>query len=316
MKIIFVNWTKPFYYKNQFNGYKKSSTSFNDNTEYCLEDYEILMQLTTISCAKKNSNLPLKLYTDNIGYEYYKKIGLIKYFDEVNTELLNSINESDIINAGQFWTSGKIISICNEEPPFIFMDLDLFLLSKIPNWIYENDLVCTHWELPRHFLYITKNMLDERQLSIPEFDETMLIPNTSFLYINNNEIQKRYLELHYEIVNKKYESVPDWLWLMSDQNILGYVARNMKIKASQIDNKVYLQFPDSDQKQGLVGFTPKWTHFDNIAINKPNLEYNHIWLEKSRLVLDKNYREENMKKWTNMIIANGHINFINKPKFL
>lgn len=316
MKIIFVNWTKPFFHKKQFNGYKKNYTSFNDeDSGYYLEDYEILMQLTTISCAKKNSNLPLKLYTDNVGYEYYKKIDLLKYFDEVDVDVLNSVNE-DNINAAQFWTSGKIISICKEEPPFIFMDLDLFLLSEIPNWLYKNDVVCTHWELPRNFLYITDYMISHMGLQIPEFDETMLIPNTSFLFINSKETQKRYLELHYEIVHKNYDSVPDWLWLMSDQNILGYVIRNMKLKVSQIDNRVYLQFPDPDNKQGMVGSTPKWTNFDNIVGNNPILEYEHIWLDKSQLVMNPYYKQSTMEKWSNLIISNGHENYIKGLKLI
>jgi hypothetical protein len=316
MKIIFVNWTKPFFHKNQFNGYKKNYTSFSDEEEsYHLEDYEILMQLTTISCAKKNTNLPLKLYTDTIGYEYYKKINILKYFDEIDVDVLNSVNE-DTINPAQFWTSGKIISICKEEPPFIFMDLDLFLLSKIPSWLYENDVVCTHWELPRNFLYVTNHMIEHMGLDIPEFDETMLTPNTSFLFINNKEVQKRYLELHYQIVRKQYDNVPDWLWLMSDQNILGYVARNMKINISQIDNRVYLQFPDPHNKKDLVGSTPAWTHFDNMVKNTPILEYEHIWLDKSQLFMNPYYKKSTMEKWTNLIISNGHESYIKRSKLI
>ena len=124
MKVIFVNWTKP-----------TSSSEAN-----------ILMQKASIISAKKYTGLPIKLYTDTNGYEEFKKNGILELVDEVDTELLNSL---DFVNGDQFWTSGKIISICNEEPPFIFMDLDLILKSELPKWIYDYDLVHTHWEIIR-----------------------------------------------------------------------------------------------------------------------------------------------------------------------
>ena len=58
-------------------------------------------------------------------------------FDEVDVDTLETLNKKYEINPSQFWTSGKIISICKETPPFLFMDLDLIIEDELPNWIYN-----------------------------------------------------------------------------------------------------------------------------------------------------------------------------------
>jgi hypothetical protein len=85
---------------------------------------------------------------------------------------------------------------------------------------------------------------------------------------------------------------------------------------SQIDNRVYLQFPDPHNKKDLVGATPTWTQFDNIVKNDSILEYEHIWLNKSQFIVNSDYKKSTMKKWSNLIISNGHESYIKKPKLI
>jgi hypothetical protein len=281
MKVIFVNWTNP------------------TKKDYEYSDAHTLMQKASIISAKKHTGLPVKLYTDSIGYEDFKKKGILDLVDEVDVDLLNSL---DFVIGDQFWTSGKIISICNEEPPFIFMDLDLILKSDLPKWIYDYDLVHTHWEIIRGEYYITNNMLTEFGLNIPDFSEKMLIPNTSFLYINDKKITEKYLEYHIEIVNKKYDSVPKWLWLMSDQNILGYIVRKLNSNVSQIDGRVYVQYSDTHLSLGLPGHTPPWVNIgDHLTYNQPILNYEHVWFNKMILQDDNEYKLEKEAEWTKMV---------------
>jgi hypothetical protein len=280
MKVIFVNWTKP----------KDSSES------------NVLMQKASIISARKYTGLPIKLYTDTKGYDEFKKNGILDLVDEVDVDLLNSL---DFVNGDQFWTSGKIISICNEEPPFVFMDLDLILKSELPKWIYDYDLVHTHWEIIRGEYYINNNMLNEFNLDIPDFNETMMIPNTSFLYIKDKSITDAYLKYHLEIVNKKYDSVPKWLWLISDQNILGYIIRKLNLNVSEIDSRIYVQFSEDYTNKSLPGFMPGWVNIgDYLKYNQPILEYEHIWLSKCMLKDDNPYKLEKEKEWLEIINNN------------
>jgi hypothetical protein len=248
------------------------------------------------------------MYTDTAGYEYYRKENMLQYFDEVDVDFLNSVNADSSIDPAKFWTSGKILSICNEKPPFLFLDTDLFLLNKIPDWVFEKDVTHAHWELLRAWLYVAEGRVrDEFKLDIPEFSETMLIPNTCFLFMNDNELvkslQERYRELHLEIVRKNYQYVPDELWLMTDQNILGYLLRARNANVGHAINKIYIQFADN-LGSTAVGNTPRWTHFDNIERQLPEVNYHHVWFEKTHLHQNPEYKQRIMRDWQARIDEN------------
>jgi len=308
-KIIYVTWTKPFFNKNNFTGIKSYLKDGSQAPlEYKLEDYEKLMQIYSFTSAKRHTGAPIKMYTDTAGYEYYRKENMLQYFDEVDVDFLNSVNADSSIDPAKFWTSGKILSICNEKPPFLFLDTDLFLLNKIPDWVFEKDVTHAHWELLRAWLYVAEGRVrDEFKLDIPEFSETMLIPNTCFLFMNDNKLvkslQERYRELHLEIVRKNYQYVPDELWLMTDQNILGYLLRARNANVGHAINKIYIQFADN-LGSTAVGNTPRWTHFDNIERLLPEVKYHHVWFEKTHLHQNSEYKENIMKDWQARIDEN------------
>lgn len=302
MKVIFVNWTRPFFERKNFVGYKKQSTVDYSGDEYFLSDYEIVMQIASITSAKVKTGLPIKLITDKIGKQYYEKIGLIDLFDEVDVNTLETLNDEYDINPAQFWTSGKIISICKETPPFLFMDLDLIIEDDLPDWVFDYDVVHTHWELSRSFLYIEKYMIDNLGLNIPTFNDRMLIPNTSFLFINNKKVLDDYLKLHLEIVTKKYEQVPDWLWLMSDQHILGYTIRDLNSKVTSFSDKTYVQFPDT--LKDVVGYLPEWINIPQKHQEIP-INFEHVWLDKSTIINYPDFKKFRTDKWIKNIIENG-----------
>lgn len=298
MKVIFINWTKPFFERKKIEGYRKLTIFNYEGDEYFLPEYEILMQKCAILSAKMNTKFPIKLITDKVGFEYYSKIGLIDLFDEIDTDFLEDINNKYDISPSQFWTSGKIISICNEKPPFLFLDLDLILKEPLPEWIFNYDVVHTHWEIPRSYLYVEERIVKEYNLNIPSFDAQMLIPNTSFLFVNNQSILNEYLSLHIEIVTKKYNHVPEWLWLMSDQNILGYTLRKFDSKVTTFRSKVYVQFPDNSNSD--VGHLTSWVDIPQKYM-EPDVKFEHVWLDKRIMVNDEPYRNLKTKEWSSII---------------
>lgn len=309
MKIIFVNWTKPFFHRDKFNGYKKDITVVDEGKEYQLQPYELYMQLASITSAKKFGGVPIKLYTDTVGLEYYTKIGFIDLFDEVDIDVLNKL-DSTLVNSAQFWTSGKIFSICHEKPPFLFLDLDLIIKTPLPKWLYDYDVVHTHWEMLRGDMFIHGHQLQDVKLQIPEFEERMAIPNTSFLFINNKRLLTKYRELHMKIVNKTYDKVLDWLWLMSDQNILGYAIRNLDLKVGDIENRIFVQFADLYDNKDKQGYIPDWLEYNGCTKNTPKVEYDHVWLLKSHIVNNEEYRTERINNWKYIITNNGFEDYL------
>ena len=297
MKVIFVNWTKPFHSKDKFKGHKKDISNHNTTAKhYNLPEYEILIQKLAFKNAKKYLNLPIKLYTDNEGLAFYENNNMLSDIDEVDTTLLETINSSDI-DSSLFWTSGKVHAICNEPSPSIFLDLDFIVRSSLPESYLDYDLVCPHWEVTRKEFHL--NLSQAKYISFEKFNNCldMLMPNTSFLYIKDSRIKEKYLELHREIVSKQYKEAPEWLWLVPDQHILGFTLRDLEANVTALEDKAFIQYPEDYQFSHLAGYNPRWMYLNKYT--KPTMEYEHIWFDKISLKLNEVYRQQKVELWKN-----------------
>ena len=292
-KVIFVNWTKPFFYKNE-------------GKEYDVVDYELLINKVSIISARKFLKVPIKLYTDDVGYSFYKKHNMIELFDEIDVVTLNKHNEHTL-DAGKWWTSGKSIAIGKEESPFLFLDNDFIVQSELPKAVFDYDLVHTHWELHRGKYFVTDELIKEYKVPINNFNQRMLMPNTSFVFMNNKELQNSYYCNHLNVVLTEYKDIPEWLWLLSDQSILGYCARELNSKVGCIEDKTYLGFSEeqlfSNVSQKDCGYSPMWVDSNSSNIIG-NFKYWHIWLDKFTIQKDLNYRKIVINKLNNILNEN------------
>ena len=292
-KVIFVNWTKPFFYKNE-------------GKEYDVVDYELLINKVAIISARKFLKVPIKLYTDDVGYSFYEKHNMIELFDEIDVDTLNKHNEHTL-DAGKWWTSGKSIAIGKEESPFLFLDNDFIVQSELPKAVFDYDLVHTHWELHRGKYFVTDELIKEYKVPITNFNQRMLMPNTSFVFMNNKELQNSYYCNHLNVVLTEYKDIPEWLWLLSDQSILGYCARELNSKVGCIEDKTYLGFSEeqlfSDVSQKDCGYSPMWVDSNSSNIIG-NFKYWHIWLDKFTIQKDLKYRKTVITKLNNLLNEN------------
>ena len=318
-KVIFVNWTKPYFHKNEADGYNKLKLAELDSKEYDMVSYELKINETAVRCARKFINAPIKLFTDSIGYEFYKKHNLLELFDEIDTDVLDEYNKLNV-NAGKFWTSGKSIAIGNQEAPFLFLDNDFIVKSKLPDWVYDYDLVHTHWEIQRGDFFVSHDMVNELGYEIPNFNQNMLMPNTSFVFMNNDELRKAYLKSHLHIVNRKHKKIPEWLWLLTDQGIMGYEARNLNCKVASIEDKIYLSYWESHDLKKACGYTPMWVllekeytenngpdGFDKeLYLKQEKLEYYHVWFDKFMMKTNFKWRLEKLEE-LDMILKEKYI---------
>lgn len=290
MKAIFVNWTKPFFHREDAEGYNKIKMSDLSTDEYSIIDYELLIQKVAVLRAKKHIGKTI-LYTDTIGYEFYNKNNMLGLWDEIDVDTLNQfdLDNSNVV-AGKFWTTGKSIVIGKQSEPFVFLDNDFIVREELPKWIFDYDLVHTHWEIQRGDFFVSNRQIDEIG-GIDDFAQNMLMPNTSFLYINNSELCKDYLKKHLDIICRKYDTIPEWLWLLADQGIMGYSARKLNLKVESLENTIYVSYPEIDTSK--VGCGPFWVKNPN-HIEHSTLNYEHVWFTKYRLKVDDEYRKKKM----------------------
>jgi hypothetical protein len=309
MKIVFVNWTKPYQYRKEFEGYNANKTVLFNSDEYTIVDYELLIHVAAVLNAKRFGDNTIKLYTDTTGYNFYKKENLLSLFDEIDINTLDEFNESHNFNAGKFWTTGKSIAIAKEQGPFIFIDMDFIIKNEIPKWIYDYDLVHTHWEIQRGDFFVSRGMLLEMDIDIPlqMFYQNMLMPNTSFLYINNPELQSLYLNLHNRIINKDYNKIPEWLWLMADQGIMGYASRYLNLKVESLEDEYYIAYHELPSDKEKLGYQPMWLknpNYNNMH-KEQKLWYEHVWIAKQVIKDNLDFRREKCTSYIDILKENN-----------
>jgi len=275
MKGVFVNWTKPYIERKRLRGHAFKVYRDMESDVYTTTDEDLLYTILSVGYWKK-FNGTTKLYTDKEGLRYYIKNNMIDLWDEIDVKTLE---EYDNVDAGQFWTSGKSYCIGLEKAPFCFMDLDFFIREKLPDWVFNSDITIPHWEIPRGYYYPTKEQYSEVKHWTPPADYVynMLIPNTSFLYINNEKVQKEYLKTHQEAVGTRNE-VPEWFWLVTDQGLFGQAMRRLDVNVQTLTDKVFLA--DNEWEPTKVGMATSFFYQINHDKSKDKLDWQHIWFKK------------------------------------
>jgi hypothetical protein len=277
MKAIHVNWTAPFFHREKLRGHGFKVFRDYSKSEYFQPKYTVLATaLSALWWKRENGNI--KLYTDSIGAEYYEKIGLLDLYDEVDISTLESYREAD---PGIFWTSGKVRCLREEKDPFVFLDQDFIIRSKVPH--FTEPIAIGHWEIPRGYYYFTREKFEKEitHCSFPEnYDVNALVPNTSFLLFNDLRIRDLYVEMHRDLIDAGNSEVPEWFWLLTDQGILGHAIREMKAETATLTDRVYLSDSNhSDERGRRVGYSEPW--FEFISAKPEKVSWEHLWYLKA-----------------------------------
>lgn len=299
MKGVFVNWTKPYQERKRLRGHAFKVYRDQESDEYMTTDEELLFTILSVGYWKKfNGNT--KLYTDKPGLYYYMKNNMLSLWDEVDTLALENYKDVD---AGQFWTSGKSYCIGIEKGPFCFMDLDFIVKEKLPDWVFNSDVTIPYWEIPRGYYYPTKEQYDKIKHWSPPSDYSykMMIPNTSFLYINNDLVQSEYLKDHQQSVNTKDE-IPEWFWLVTDQGLFGQVLRRFNVNVQTLTDKVFLA--DNEGYDSNVGLASGYYYQMEHDKSKDNLNWWHVWTRKVLYNLNEEVRISDCKSFYQEISIN------------
>ena len=130
---------------------------------------------------------------------------MLNLFDEIDFEVLENYKQNYNVNSGRFWLMVKSLAASVMKNHLSFLDNDFILNSKLPEWIFEKDLVFPQWEIQRGDYFVTPKMLNDYDLDIPNFSQNMMIVNTSFLYINNKELLTKLKKQHLDMVTKVYK---------------------------------------------------------------------------------------------------------------
>ena len=311
MKAIHVNWTKPFFERNRLRGHGFESIKNLKSETYDQLDSQLLYTMLSAANWKKyNGNI--KLYTDSIGASFYQRFGLLDLYDEIDINFLNGYSRSNI-DPAYFWTSGKIKCLAHQTEPFVFLDQDMIIRNKLPEWTRVNDLTIAHWEIGRGYYYFDKEKWEKdiTHVEWPQnFNKDDWSPNTSFLCFNNLDLLKKYHKWHKQLVNiESHHYIPEWYWLLTDQGILGHIIRENDYNVNTLTQRISLSHHNTiDKATRYKGKAEKWYLPENPNLNK-EVEFEHVWLDKI------NTQNLNTQKWFNKIINLGYGKYVENKIF-
>ena len=224
---LHVNWTKP-------------SRVRYPQKEYAIEDFDLLSTILS-ALLWRRLNGSIKLYTDNTGYNYYNKLGLLDLWDGgVDTEVLESI--PDDIPADIFWAGAKLFAIRNQATPFVMMDTDLMVWENIQGRIAGQQLMAFHSEslVEQAACYIDYKFLKKRKdyQPNPKWDWTQNPYNTALTYYNNSDFVKYYTDCAIDFMRGNTERPLEMVSQMvfAEQRIFAICAKYLNINVATFLN--------------------------------------------------------------------------------
>lgn len=232
MNGIHINWTKPF--TNKTLG------------EYEAEDFEILT--TVLSALKwREKNGKIKMITDTVGSEYYKKTGLDVIWDGIDV-ILDDVD----VNPDVFWAAGKLFALKEQNAPVAMLDTDFIIWETIDEKSLA-DVNVIHFEDLSPDVYPPKNRFIMDNYEFDDFNWSIKACNTAFSVITDNELLRYYTEKAIEFMHHTKETDDRLTYMVfAEQRLLPMCADKMK-KSVRAFSSLDKLFNETDNR-----FTHTW----------------------------------------------------------
>ena len=193
--------------------------------------------MTTIISALKwrENNGSIKMITDDIAADYYKKLGIDTIWDLGIDVSLNKINND--IDSNIFWAAGKIYALKGQKSPCVMIDTDFIVWDNIENLLLQSEISVIHKEKIISSVYPNKDYfnMNNNYLFDENFDWSVLPSNTAFAYISNNEFKDYYtsesIKFMKNVINNN-DKITNMVF--AEQRLLSMCAERKKIKINEI----------------------------------------------------------------------------------
>lgn len=221
IKAFHSNWTTPFF-------------KMNPNKEYYIEDFEILT--TIISALKwREKNGSIKMVTDEIGANYYRRLGIDSIWDLGIDISLEGINNN--IDSNLFWAAGKIYALKNQEAPCVMIDTDFIVWNKVEDLLLKSEISVIHKEEINPCVYPSKEhfIMKKGYLFDKKWSWTVLPSNTAFVYIGDNKFKEYYTTESIKFMENLLDSDDRIVnMVFAEQRLISMCAERKNIKINEI----------------------------------------------------------------------------------
>jgi hypothetical protein len=164
----------------------------NWDTEFKLTQLELITVFASITMWKYfYPESTTYLYCDESVKKYLTKVDLIQFWDVVDTSFLQ---EQDVYKRTAFWTIDKIRLFQHIKTPFTFIDFDLYIKQRLPEYTSYDYMVAFTEDTKGYYPYYYD--VGFKSLRFPkEFTFKDTAHNTCMFCVNNSDVSKQYTDM-------------------------------------------------------------------------------------------------------------------------
>lgn len=215
MNAIHSNWTRPFF--------------IGHHGKYYVEDFELL---TTILSALKwqQFNGDIKMVTDEVGYDYYTRLGLEHIW---NLGIEKSLDKwmDDEIDPYTFWAAGKLYALKNQEEPCVMLDTDFIIWDTLTEELKQHEIAVVHREEIAEQVYpdSTAFRMKPDYLFKEELDWKVKPCNTAFAYISDMAFKNYYIDMSIDFMKHTDARDPLIYMVFAEQRLISMCAEEKEV---------------------------------------------------------------------------------------
>ena len=259
-------------------------------------DFELLHFILSALFYKKY-NGPIHLYTDNTFATYLSDNNLLQFWDFVDigkyTEFAN-LN----LNPKSNWTGFKTWLLSQIPSPFLLIDHDNIVYTKIPKELFDISVRFAHLESINPYYYPNQKDMECGNF---EFDKNwnwdLDVANTCLLYFNNDNFKNQYSKkaMEFEVNNSpKNKHLAEVQYLFADQRLLVMMLESLNIDYGTFSNNKFTpngDLPDfttigNDPLLSKVGFDHTWGYKHHLKKNKTARK---IYIQRHIKMIEDNF---------------------------
>jgi hypothetical protein len=163
-------------------------------------ELELLVQLISVLNHKyRNPKIPIIFATNNESLSFYKKVGILKFYDDVITDVFDDY-PSDMISKN-FWASPKLWLMKKINTPFTIIDTDLVLHTPVSEFS-NNSISYLHKEFQAGYLRPHEVTLPPNWDwgNLKTYFKSALPINVSVISFNDMQFKNYYADTYFDFV--------------------------------------------------------------------------------------------------------------------
>lgn len=261
-------------------------------------DFELL-HFTLSALFYKKYNGPIHLYTDNVFFKYLKHHKLTGIWDYIDTDKYNEFSQLDL-NSTTNWTGFKTWLLGNISAPFLLIDHDNLIYTKIPNELFDKSVRFAHLESINPYYYPDKINMDCGNFEFNEnWDWSLDVANTCLLYFKDDKFKNKYSEkaMEFEVNNNPEDKhLAEVQYLFADQRLLVMMLEENNVDYGTFSNSKFTpqgDIPDftnigNDPLLSKVGFDHTWGYKHHL---KDNHTARKVYIKRHVEMINNNFKE-------------------------